>query len=128
MERKMYFTVFDFPKHIDFFDYVSSDIKIEKVERGDLRKNGITKQPFNVIHFNYFEDIADNYDDRIMDMISSMGGEDKVTELISIYGAKSCSIVLGIPRENEWVQDGFISLGVMKTLCDLKIDMQFYFT
>lgn len=129
MKRAIYFSFTDFNDHIDLSALDSDKISIKPFIKGQLRSNGKTVQPFNSINI-YLNDkeLPDEYDARIETLIAAIGGEKAVKDLVSKYQARINAVVLGIPSKTGDALDGYISCETMKKLCDLKLNLDFYYT
>ncbi len=129
MTRTIYFSFFDFDQHIDLSKYDNGNVTIELTRKGGLTPNGKNYFPKNVSTINYFGlDLPDPYDERIEALINAIGGRAALEEIINLYNAKDNCVVLGIPRNSDYFEDGFISSDYLQLFCELNIEVHFYLT
>lgn len=129
MERKIYLIFTDYKEHLDLSFLDNKKVSIDRIGKGDIRPNGRTIQPYHSINIHLNQELPDDYDARIEALIAAIGGENILKELVSKYQARINAIVLGIPaKTGELIEDGYISCEIMQKLCDLGLDIQFYYT
>jgi len=129
MQRRAHFTFTDFEEHIDLSFLDDQKVSTWMYFKGQLRSNGKTIQPYHSIDIFLNQELPDDYNERILSLISAVGGADVVRSLVLNYRARISAIALGIPtKSGDAVEDGYISRETMQLLCDLGIELHFYYT
>ncbi len=129
MKRSVYLAFTDIKEHIDLSFLNEMDVLTKLFVKGQLRSNGKTMQNINSANIYLNGEIPDEYNSRIEAIIQAVGGESVIRDLVLKYQAKAAAIVLGIPtRTGDSIEDSYLSQEMMQKLCDLRLDVHFYYT
>jgi len=118
-----------FGEHTAWPDLSSKPVYVSRHKVGEPDSSGSPPRKMNAVFFEYSKELPHDYNERIELLLEALGNEDGVRRIISAYGAAQKWIRLWIPvRSSEWSEEGHLSEKTLGRLCNLGLDLEFWYT